>query len=395
MISSAVRPILCIACLCHSFTCGVAAHAGEITVTAFAGADHEFMGFGGSINWSSGGSSEAARKLYSPDEADFRIIRLWASLGDDGNSLYNIYNGRVQDALAQQPELIVLLAPCGRNGSPTSDVSGYAAHYAEMISVARERGMPVHATGIMNEPDDYSRLNADKVTPMVKAFRQELDSRGLQDVILIAPENANVDVGHYEDLQNIMDDQEALDALDGWAYHSYNCSITYIMREMTAGTGKTVWNTESCVDEQTTVEGGSNSAQIAVNAAAKVLADLTMGATHWVYFFSYRNGDDGTMLLATNGGEKRRRKTPVHLHAPHRRGVPRRREASLLPQRQAPSPRRDDMGVPAETCDHGGRCAKSRQELGNRPVQCDRSAEQDERYCSVLSGRTLRCHRAR
>jgi len=281
----------------------LASAAEQVYVNANAGADHPFLGFGGSISSSSGGNAEAARKLYSPDESDFRIIRLWSGLGYSGDQLFSQYNGRVQDALRVQPDLIVLLAPCGRNGSPTTDVYGYASHYAEMIRVARSKGMPVNVTGIMNEPDDQNRLRADKVAPMVKAFREELDKRGLQDVTLIATENANVDVGHYEDMENIKNDPAALDALDGWAYHAYNCSITYIMRELMEGTGKTVWNTESCVDQWTTAEAGANSAQIAVNATAKILADLNMGTNYWIYFFSYNGGDSGVMVLSSNGGE--------------------------------------------------------------------------------------------
>ncbi len=269
--------------------CSSTVLAGEMTITAYAGARHEFGGFGASTSGS--GSQTAMRLLYNPNELDGRVLRLWVGIGTSAQSARDRYRDVVQRARNEQPDLLVVLGACDNHSS----IDYYAGHYAEMIKVMRDGGCRVDATGICNEPDD-GRWPSSAAAPLVKAFRQQLNNRGLQDVKIIAPESANVDNTMYDWINNIKNDGEALDGLDAWASHSYNCSVTYKLLEMTEGTGKQYWQTESCVDQFTTQGNTINSKQIGASCGVRILADLNMCVTHWLYFFG-PGGSNGTALV--------------------------------------------------------------------------------------------------
>jgi hypothetical protein len=120
MIRSAQYPQRVILMLVLGLCFAVAANEG-MTITVHAGAQHTFQGFGASCT--GGHNAEVIRKLYSPDEADFRVIRLWSALGGKVNSLNSIYGAYVREIKKVQPDLIVPLAPCGTREVHTGDIT--------------------------------------------------------------------------------------------------------------------------------------------------------------------------------------------------------------------------------------------------------------------------------
>ncbi len=289
------------ACLCPLLFFFGAIFAETITITSYEGARHEFKGFGASTT--RGRETEIARVLFSPEEADFRVIRLWTYLSFSSQDFLDRYDAFVGEIRSLQPDAIVLAAPCGQDYDPVADVHGYASHYAQIYRDARDQGLRVDVTGIMNEPDDRGRLSVDLAAEMVKAFREELDNRGLDDVAIIAPENANVNAEMLDWVSTIQRDGDASSGLGGWAYHNYNMSVNPIYRDMIDGDGRDVWNTESCVDQSSTIEFGDNSGQISSKTATRILADLNICTSYWLYFMT-SGGDDGTGLVARDGAAK-------------------------------------------------------------------------------------------
>ncbi len=298
-----IHPLRCLSVAFVVAALGGASSANEsVTITVEAGAQHTFGGFGSSAD--RGHGAAVAQRLYHPDEADMRIIRLWAHTGGDALSLASRYAGYVNEIKKVQPDVIVLLAPCQQTNTHVGDVNGFAAYYCQGIKTARDQGLHIHMTGACNEMENYGRIHADQIAPLLRAYRSNLDSRGLQDVKIIAPESATVDSTMYQFIDNIMADQQAYDALDGWGYHSYNCSITEILREKVFDTAKPIWQTESSTDGSATIEGGANSGQIGASNGVRILADLNMGTTHWFYFFGAGDGADGTALIYNDGRPK-------------------------------------------------------------------------------------------
>jgi hypothetical protein len=284
---------------------GAALSNESLTVTVEGGAQHTFRGFGAAAN--RGNSAAVARRLYHPDEGGFRFIRLWAHTAGGhlaATGAAGRYGGYVREILKVQPDAIVLLAPCMQTNRNIGNVDGFAKYYCDAIKKARNEGLHIHMTGLCNEMENFGRVRADQIVPLIKAYRKHLDANGLQDVKMIAPESANVDSTMYKFVDNIKADQDALDKLDGWGYHAYNCSITYILREKVFDTGKPIWQTESSTDQKWTIEGGDNSGQIGGSNGVRIVADLNMGTNYWGYFIDAGGGSDGTALVYPDGRPK-------------------------------------------------------------------------------------------
>jgi hypothetical protein len=276
----------------------VSALAGTdtVTITVHEGSRHEFMGFG---------ASSVNRGQYEllPEEArrqmaamvwkglDARVLRLWSVIGEyDAQYFVGRFNLVIEEARAHQPELLLLMAPDmrGNAGFDTiqtrEDIARYAQGYARLIKKLRDTyGLRIHATGICNEPNDFTRMLAWHIPLVVKSFRAELDMRGLQDVKIIAPETSNVDHVAREMVDSIAADSAALAALDGFATHSYNMCLTKEMRDKVAPYGKQYWQTEASSSDP---EDFNNSAE-AVKAAARFLSDVNLGVNYWLWFIAY------------------------------------------------------------------------------------------------------------
>jgi hypothetical protein len=230
----------------------------SITITFSAGEKRVFKGLGGSFQDDAGrypSLSEDTRMALAEmvwKGCDFRVLRLWVGFEYDveGETFARRYKPYIDDVM--------------KNLKDNHDIE-------------------INATGICNEPHVSGRLHDDQLAPMVKLFRQGLDSRGLNDVRVIAPEDNMDNTNRWQVIAN---DGGAMQALSGFALHSYNtCSNMWTFNKLME-TGKDGWQTES--------------SGFAVNIAARILSDLNLGMNYWVHFFAYLDkgeGDDGGATL--------------------------------------------------------------------------------------------------
>lgn len=161
-------------------------------------------------------------------------------------------------------------------------IGAYAALLAEIIRQVNARGAGLDATGVANEPPWF---DAAQMVVAVKDLRAELDKRGLQKVMIVAPESPNNDGVADEYLKALKADPAAWAALEGIATHSYNMASRPEEAAIVAGTGKEFWITEA---------GGGGIAMPAseqpvdglqaASMASRVLNDLNHRITRWVWF---------------------------------------------------------------------------------------------------------------
>ncbi len=274
--------------------------ASPVTITVNEGALKAFGGYGFTID-----DGTAAEIRTWPEEerdrlgqlcwveADFRLIRLWAhdrgSIDDMTREIGDACKWFVEEVRERhRPDLHVLLGP---TQNTIAGVEEYSDFYVEMIRKLRdEYDFQIDATGIVNEPNaNGMRFTTGEMPAAVKAFRRKLDAIDMQDVKIIAPEVSNVDAGGYAYGRALTGDAEAWEILDGFGTHSYGIAMTKDMMDI-VGPEKDHYMTES---------SGSD-----VHTAAKAIADVNLGVTHWYFFFGYQGGSCGTYcLIQYNGGK--------------------------------------------------------------------------------------------
>ncbi len=302
---------------------GRAAFAGSMTITVGSEPRQVFKGFGASVthhysrqsnayaSLSQAVRDEMARIMWGPDGADFRMLRLWIQHPDamSAQQLASQYRLYVEDARRAQPKLIVLQAPDSRiyvfdKGRPIPDLQSYASDFCEQILRMRDDGVSVDVTGVANEPNDWEICrDKRKMVELIKHFRNELNNRGLEDVKLIAPESGSVDSIHFEYLDAIVQDGDALDMLDGLGGHTYNMGSNPWQAGILKQTGKEYWQTESSVDESWTSDY-SQADRLGSIVATKILGDFNHYVSYWVYFIGYASGRmQGTKLAGGSGEE--------------------------------------------------------------------------------------------
>ncbi|BAY15230.1 hypothetical protein NIES21_10450 [Anabaenopsis circularis NIES-21] len=320
----------------NSFLCSLVASAAflaqplasalaitPINITVKSGAKQAFqgLGFSSTIAGSNGyakltqSQKNTLQKLLCND-AKFKIVRLWF----DGNKyapqpgvenmpvFVNPYvkSGFIADALANGCTTL-LLAPGALPSYMKSEDSiyikdteifNYATLLANFISrMKQEYGVKLHATGILNEPNDNSIRFKDSQWPViVKALRQELDNRNLQDVKIITPELANADSIAVRIIKAIKNDSEAWKALAAISTHSYNMAAASWIVSQIEGTDKEYWMTEA--GNNGPEEPGD--ALNAASAASRFLNDMNNRVTHWIWFIGHapsHTEDNSTRII--------------------------------------------------------------------------------------------------
>jgi len=274
----------------------------NITITVHAGQQQVFKGFGTSIdNWGGfnnlpdASKDEISRLMWGPAGLNFQVLRLWSYMNRDAASMAATYGQVISYARKYNPDIRLLLAPTADN---PGDLQSYARHYVDMIAGMRDdHGIVMNATGMCNEPNIGDYFTPEGMRDLVKQFREELDSRGLQDVAIVAPEVSSIDPRGYEYFDAIRNDPDAMDALTAISGHSYNMSMTREMADYVAETGKEYWMTE----------GSSNGYEAekddyqATKAAARILSEINLRTNYWVWFFgygTYRDNDNATQIIA-------------------------------------------------------------------------------------------------
>ncbi|MGI0490891.1 glycosyl hydrolase [Alkalinema pantanalense CENA528] len=165
----------------------------------------------------------------------------------------------------------------------------WAETIANFIQEVRDRyGIQINVTGIQNEPnDDHVNFSKGEIAQAVKQLRRSLDQRKLNAVKIIAPESSNAD-GYAERLiDDLKQDPDAWNAIEGIATHSYNMAATPAMVDRVRNTGKTYWQTEAGANGPE--EPGN--AMIATSMAARFLNDVNHWVTHWIWFIGAAQAD--------------------------------------------------------------------------------------------------------
>jgi hypothetical protein len=268
----------------------------NVAITVHAGERQTFYGLGaGQSMWDAqqGYTSlppetrdSLARFLWG--DLNFRYLRLRSTINECGDpeqncasSILNSYRPYINDATKFQKDLVVLLSPQGDIGS---DFDKYAKSYARQIRILRDSGIVISATGISNEPDWEDLLTAEQVPLLVSAFRRQLDSFDLKDVLILAPENSSADPKAQVFVDYIISDTQAVKDIDIFATHSYNWSITNEMNDLASGyilsKEKQYWMTEAS-------EFGTEQwedAEQASSALSRLYADLNHLCNVWMFY---------------------------------------------------------------------------------------------------------------
>ncbi|MBD2454307.1 hypothetical protein H6G80_09475 [Nostoc sp. FACHB-87] len=294
-----------------------------INITVRSGARQTFQGLGFSSTVAGGNKysqltqsqKNTLQKLVCND-AKFKVVRLWFQAhkyspqpGIENMPVFvNPYvkSGFIADALANGCTTLLLapdfLPPYMKSEDSAyikdTEIFNYAALLANFIyRMKQEYGVKIHATGILNEPNDNPIKFKDSQWPvMITALRQELDNRNLKDVKIVTPELANADSIAVRIIKAIKNNPEAWKALAAISTHSYNMAAAPWISSLLEGTDKEYWITEA----GTTGPEEPGDALIAASGASRFLNDMNNRVTHWIWFIGHgvsHPEDNSTRLI--------------------------------------------------------------------------------------------------
>ncbi len=306
-----------------------AAAPTAIIITVQPGARQTFQGFGASgLNFGHEYQTltPAQRQTLSQTlwhDLHFKILRLWMNTDQysptpsahDLSQFRGCYvdSGLIADArrngvttlLLALDHLPAYMAEKRPDGSAQtgmalkqSEVDAYADLVADFIlRLKQQTGIRLDVTGIHNEPNDTFRFTPAQIVEVVKRLRTDLDTHGLSQVQIIAPENASADGTLEGQIDALKADPAAWNALAGVASHSYNMAATENIAHRIEGTEKSYWMTEAS-DNGPEVPGD---ALRAASLASRFLSDMNHRVTHWVHFVGFEvpdPNDNATRILA-------------------------------------------------------------------------------------------------
>lgn len=115
----------------------------------------------------------------------------------------------------------LLLAPAqGAGAQPPASVSAYAANLAELIfQLKNTYDIQIDLTGLSNEPSSWSGA---QIVECINSLRSGLNSRGLTNVKIVAPESAGSHGSGVTQLDAMYADGTAWNNIYGIASHSYS-----------------------------------------------------------------------------------------------------------------------------------------------------------------------------
>ena len=300
-----------------------------VAITVQPGARQTFQGFGASgLNFGHEYQTlpPAQRQMLSQTlwhDLHFRILRLWMNTEEyaptpgahDLSQFRGCYvdSGLIADArrngvttlllaLDHLPAYMAEKRPDGSAQTGMALKQSEVDHYADLVAgfiqqLKQQTGIGIDVTGIHNEPNDTFRFTPAQIVEAAKHLRADLDTRGLSQVQIIAPENASADGTLEGQIDALKADPAAWKALAGIASHSYNMAATENIANRIAGTGKSYWMTEAS-DDGPEVPGD---ALRAASLASRFLSDMNHRVTHWVHFVGFEvpdPNDNATRILA-------------------------------------------------------------------------------------------------
>ncbi|MBK9992260.1 MAG: hypothetical protein IPP19_16450 [Verrucomicrobia bacterium] len=256
---------------------------------------HSFQGFGASQlasnDWAS--TPAAARETMADmvyRDLNLNVVRLWATnletrtLAQDLDAFNTASRRERHDRLAQSAWVTtLLLAPeTGTSAghiAPLS-VSAYAESLAEFIlQLKNTYNVSIDVTGICNEPDEATWGHA-LIVDCVKYLRTSLDSRGLTNVKIIAPESSSGAAPSSR-----CRPRQGRDRLVESLRHRFPRLWHRLgkQRHGRSQNGKFWWTTESCPDYPS--ERAENE-DCAVQTLARFLCEVNHGC-EWIYFLGW------------------------------------------------------------------------------------------------------------
>lgn len=176
-------------------------------------------------------------------------------------------------------------------------MDAYTTRIAECIKILRDTyNIRINATGLANELTSIAspasvkeqggvNWTAANIVQGVTLLRSKLDQRGLQDVAIVAPENASTNGGAAEMVQALKA-SPAWKGLSGIATHSYEMAANDAMAAEITGP-----NGASTKDWWITEVGGIGTPEPrgtgAVSLSARFLNDMNHMVTHWIWFIGF------------------------------------------------------------------------------------------------------------
>jgi hypothetical protein len=287
--------------------------AVDVTITTAAGERQTFLGLGTSFNSgqthfrdiSDVTKAEVMSFVFDTAGLNTQYVRLWSGVWNCQGDLQN-YCGRqlgyayqpwVDWARKYNPDVKLFLALTGSKGaSPAAYAAAYAEQILKLKTYYKDYGdgdgpIDVMATGIANEPDVHERFIAAEIPEYVKAFRTELDRRGLNHIKIIAPETSGSASSAWDMIAAINNDAQAYAALGAYSTHSYNLSINFVIEDMVKNgvlnDGKEYWMTEGS-DFQ--IELWEDPEQ-AAGMTSRWLGDLNHLCNVWVFYMMVAGRD--------------------------------------------------------------------------------------------------------
>jgi hypothetical protein len=299
----------------------------EVQVSIDDNPKQTFMGFGASQPR----DQQRLFSVYGPPRVYDLLHRVYIDLGmnwvrlwvhsdaqiDVGMMKSQFYAGYLNngylDALKSSGVKHILLAPARGELPPTEPMQIYAHKLAQFIrEIYGERGVRIDVTGVANEPAGFS---AEQIKDAVKYLRMELNSTGLADVGIIAPECASPDACASMAITAMEADSMTWQGLQGVATHSYNMGANQLVENLIAGTGKEYWMTEAGRGLMRPLDSNGNpiitdeqpgDTAEASTTAARFLNDMNHSVTHWLWFIGigaydeHPNEDSGQVLARPN-----------------------------------------------------------------------------------------------
>ncbi|MBD3393109.1 MAG: hypothetical protein GF418_13390 [Chitinivibrionales bacterium] len=153
------------------------------------------------------------------------------------------------DYLKQDPDLYFLIAG-GEQMTSLAALEPFCTKWAEAVKWLKEdQGLDIRWTTLTNEPNDYGfewqgqdptkrKCAPEFYAPFAKTMRSVLDSYGLTDVKIFAPEVSSVDSMCHVYINLLKDDPEAWPIVEGLFTKAYNMCADWTMKELCEESGK-------------------------------------------------------------------------------------------------------------------------------------------------------------
>ncbi len=282
------------------------AQTSNVALTVLSGGLRQsFAGFGASqasTVWSGIAAtprSQMADMVYR--DLKMNVLRMWVTTTNsppastmlaEFNTRY-VASGAIAD-ITNRGVTTLLLAPAAGGGAPApASISAYAANLAELIrQIKAAYHITVGVTGIANEPEPT--WSSAQISDCVGSLRAALDSRGLTDVKIIAPETSSPGAA-ADTLDAACTNAAAWSSLFGIASHSYGSVLPDDRMEVRKGS-KQWWMTEASA-------GGGEQAEDenrACSILARYLCEMNHGVDEWIFFIGLGQvSDNSTYTIGT------------------------------------------------------------------------------------------------